>query len=117
MDREDFAQCGAQVLEKIRAIAMADVTDLVTVTDGELQVLSTDGLTPDQKAAIASIERSAGGLRVKFYDKLKALELLGKCLGLFDGAPLPTGQQDTLLREIRESTREVMDTDDLPEVQ
>lgn len=106
-----------QVFEQIRAIATADVTELVSVKDGQLLVADTDKLTPDQRRAISAIEKAPGGIKVKFYDKLKALEILCKCMGLFE--PSPDDGQDTkaLLRAIDHSTKEVIDTHDLPEIQ
>lgn len=90
----------------------------MTVRDGSLDIRSTDELTQAQAAAIASIERGTGGLKVKFYDKLKALELLGKYLGLFESrAAWSDGQDNNLLQAILESTQEEVDTGDLPELQ
>lgn len=106
-----------QVFDQIRAIATADVTELVSVKDGQLLVADTDKLTPDQRRAISAIEKAPGGIKVKFYDKLKALEILCKCMGLFEPSP-DTGQDtDALLRAINDSTKEVIGTDDLPEIQ
>ena len=98
------------ILEELRAIAMARATDFLTVEDGEL--------TPEQTAAIASVERSTGGLKVKFYDKLKALELLGKYLGLFEArGNLTEDRQTNLLQAILEATAKEVDDHDLPELQ
>ena len=109
---------GNAILQELTAIAMARATDFLTVRDGSLDIRSTDDLTEAQSAAIASIERSAGGLKVKFYDKLKALELLGKYLGLFEcRAAWSDGQDNNLLQAIIESTQEEVDTGDLPELQ
>lgn len=106
------------ILQELRAIAMARATDYMTVRDGALEIRCTDALSPEQAAAIASIERSTGGLKLKFYDKLKALELLGKYLGLFETRQSwPDGQQTNLLEAIVAATREEVDTHDLPELQ
>ena len=106
------------ILQELYAIAMARATDYMTVRDGALEIRSTDELTPGQAAAIASMERSTGGLKLKFYDKLKALELLGKYLGLFEAhESAPEGQQTNLLQAILEATRQEVQTDDLPELQ
>ena len=106
-----------QVLGEIAAIAMARATDLVEVEDGQLVVRSTHKLTDHQAAAICSIEKSSGCLKVKFYDKLKALELLGKHFGLFENKAPQTDSGNDLLQAIVDSTKEVIDTHDLPELQ
>lgn len=109
---------GNAILQELRAIAMARATDFMAVRDGALDIRSTDELTPEQAAAIASIERSTGGLKLKFYDKLKALELLGKYLGLFEARQSwLDGQENNLLQAIIESTAKEVGTDDLPELQ
>lgn len=117
MKTTDFDTNAREVLDQIRAIAMADVTGVLTVRDGALTIRATAELSAEQRAAIASIEKGTGGLKVKFYDKLKALELLGKCLGLFDRPALPDAGENDLLQAIDRSTREVIHTYDLPEVQ
>lgn len=107
-----------QLLGELRAIAMARATDFLTVRDGALEIRSTSELTPEQCAAIASVERSTGGLKVKFYDKLKALELLGKYMGLFENrAAWQSEQENNLLEILLRGTAEEVDIHDLPELQ
>ena len=93
-----------EILCQLRAIALADVTKLVTVKDGSYQVEDTTALAEDMRWAIASVEKSTGGIKVKFYDKLKALELLGKYLGLFDGTAESAGEESPLLAAILRTT-------------
>ena len=106
-----------EVLAQIRAIAMADATELTQVENGELVIRSTAEISPELRCAISSVEKSAGSLKIKFYDKLKALELLGKILGLFDRQGVDTANDRDLLAEILQSTKEVIPTDDVPEIQ
>ena len=106
-----------ELLWQLGAIATADTTSLVQVAGGELVVGDTGSLTAEQRAAICSVEKSAGSIKVKFYDKLKALELLGKYLGLFDRSAPPEAQDSSLLQAVLTATKEVIDTNDLPEVQ
>ena len=40
-------------------------------------------LKKEHKSIISSINQTASGVSISFYDKLKALELLGKYLGIF----------------------------------
>ena len=98
------------ILYQLRAIAMADTTALVQVRDGALEIRSTAELPKQLRCAIASIEKSAGGIKVKFYDKLKALELLGKYLGLFEGGSAPA-EDNALLEAILRSTGEVTESE------
>ena len=53
-----------------------------------------------------------------YYDKLKALELLGKYLGLFEArGNLTEDRQTNLLQAILEATAKEVDVRDLPELQ
>ena len=91
------------LLKELWAIALARATDLLQVKDGTLEIRDTGELTKDQAAAIASLEKGPNGVKVKFYDKLKALELLGKHLGVFEGKS-EDARQDNLLEAILEAT-------------
>ena len=104
-----------RLLFQLRAIATTDVTDLIGVEGGQLTVTDTEQLTPAQKAAIASIEKSTGGIKIKLYDKLKALELLCKLMGL--GEASLAAPDTSLLEAILRSTGEEIDTHDLQELQ
>lgn len=57
-----------------------------------VELTDTDELTPSKKAAIASIKNTRHGITVESYDKMKALELIGKTIGLFkDKVEVSTG--------------------------
>jgi len=104
------------VLEELAAIGFARATDCLQIKNGSLELADTDALPSHLQAAIASVERSSGGLKVKFYDKLKALELLGKLLGMFEGG-MPEQQENNLLEAIVGASREEVATHDIPELQ
>lgn len=73
-----------RVLAELAAIAFSDRTELAKVNSiGVVEFTPTDDLPDDVKKVIAGIEEGKYGTKVTSYDKVKALELLGKHLGLF----------------------------------
>ena len=107
---------GQRVLEELSSIAFAQATDYLQVEDGVLTIRNSEDLSKRHRAAIASMEKTTTGVKVKFYDKLKALELLGKAMGLFDGGAAEQ-EENNLLEAILLATGKEVDTADLPEVQ
>ena len=73
-------------------------------------------MDPEKLAAIAGIKEGKHGIEVSSYDKVRALELLGKHLGLFDGKGNQNIYRENNLLHAIQSTEEI-DTDDLPEVE
>lgn len=68
--------------------AFARVVTLQEGQDGEpptqvVELTDTAELSEDQRAALAGVETTKSGIKVATYDKLKALELLGRHLGMF----------------------------------
>ena len=107
-----------RVAQELAAIGFARATDCLSIEDNALVLKSSGELTPEVGAAISSIERSSGGVKVKFYDKLKALELLGRHLGMFDGLQdRGEREQNNLLEAILAATDKEVVTDDIPELQ
>ena len=49
-----------------------------------VRLTPTEELPPEKRAAVASVKKGRDGMEIKTYDKLRALELLGKHLGMFD---------------------------------
>ena len=75
------------VLKELAKIGFAEVTDFVTIeSDGtykSVKVKTTDDMPRDKLGAIAGIKEGANGIEVKLNDKGKALELIGRHLGMF----------------------------------
>ena len=86
------------VLKELASIAFADSTDyakikhktVVNDVTGEkeevtyVEFTDTDDLSEEQKKAISTIKYTRNGIAVETHNKLKALELLGKHLGMFE---------------------------------
>lgn len=85
------------VVKQLMAIAFSDIRDVVSWGDaGEIEMVPSDELTRDAAAALREVrsttstvifhdgqERSTVYKAVKQHDKMRALELLGKHLGMF----------------------------------
>ena len=72
-----------RVLEELAAIAFARATDYAEVKQDRVIIKDTADLTEDQIKAIAGIKEGKFGIELKLNDKEKALELLGRHLGMF----------------------------------
>jgi len=105
------------ILNELVAIGFARVTNYLFVEEGQICVKPGEQLTDREAAAICSLEKTAGGMKVKFYDKMKALELLGKEVGLFGGGGGNTDDGPGLMAAVLSSTKEEIDTDDIYELQ
>ena len=72
-----------RVLEELAAIAFARAADFAEVKDGFVIIKDTAGLSEQQIKAMAGIKEGKFGVELKLNDKEKALELLGRHLGMF----------------------------------
>lgn len=88
-----------RVIQELASIAFAKVTDYVGIrSNGTTSIVvmkSTDDLTDDQVRAIAGIKEGANGIEIKLNDKEKALELLGRHLGMFKDKVDVSGKVET----------------------
>lgn len=73
------------VLNELAAIGFSKATDYVRIQDGIVLIHDTEDLTDAQKSAIASIEDGKYGVKIRFHDKIRALEKIGDHLGMFTG--------------------------------
>lgn len=71
------------VLQELAKIGFANVTDFVTIEGGCVKVKATNQMPRDKLGVIAGIKEGANGIEVKLNDKEKALELIGRHLGMF----------------------------------
>lgn len=73
------------VFRELVTIARANISDYSEWTEKGIRVKNSDELTPDQLKAISEIveKDKDGNIKIKLYDKLRALELLGKIYAMF----------------------------------
>lgn len=64
-------------------MAQADVTEALNIVGPIIMVKDVSEIPQHLRNCIQSIKTTSNGVEVKFYDKHKALENLGKCLGMF----------------------------------
>ena len=72
-----------RVLQELAAIAFAKATDYAEIKNECVRIKYTAELDEQQVRALAGIEEGKFGIKVKLNDKEKALELLGRHLGMF----------------------------------
>ena len=79
----------ATIIEKDAMVEVNGVTVPLEDADGNpikyrtVEPVLTENLTEDQKRALAVIKKGRDGFEIKPYDKVRALELLGKHLGMW----------------------------------
>lgn len=74
-----------KVLQELASIAFANGADFAAINnDGSVEIKPTSQISPDKLAAIAGMKNNQFGVEIKLHDKVKALEMLCKYLGLFE---------------------------------
>ena len=78
-----------------------------------LELTNTKDLTNQQKSAIAGIKQTANGIEIKTNDKVKALELLGRHLGIFnDKLDLNVKEKEEKKNAISDILNQMQNVDD-----
>lgn len=94
-----------RVLQELAAIGFAKGTDYASIDDaGRVRLRPTNDLSQTQKAAVLGIKETQTGVEVRLADKVRALELLGRHLGLFDrdSNTDANGQLEKLLQGVKQ---------------
>jgi len=97
-----------KVLRELAAIGFYDISDFAKVLKNRVVLQDTDDIPPEKRAAIAGIKETQAGVEIKMGDKLRALELIGKHLGLFGDKttrPQDDAESDNLFEAISEAVK------------
>ena len=105
------------VLAELGKIGFADLSQVVAAGSGTVTFEALQALPPEVLGAVAALEKTTAGVKLKFYDKLRALELLGKAVGAFDIQSESDPQGSDLLRALLEATGREVATDGIQELQ
>lgn len=72
-----------KVVLELAKIAFLDLNTIVSVENGKVVCKNSAELTEEQRSAISEISQTKESIKVKAHDKLGALEMLGRHLGMF----------------------------------
>lgn len=95
-----------RVLLEIARVAFADISDVLDVD----KLCIREGLPRDRTAAVASVTIGKGKnpkIEVRMADKMKAIELIGRRLGLFDGKAAGDADMESMLAQIAKAVGEI----------
>ncbi|SFL00300.1 phage terminase small subunit [Porphyromonadaceae bacterium KH3CP3RA] len=70
-----------EAIKELSAIVRSRVTDVFSAKGMTVRIKSIEELPDEVVACISSIKKIKGGIEVKFYDKIAAIDRLSKMLG------------------------------------
>lgn len=103
----DFARVVTKEREKLIQDPESGELKSCIVVEQFVELKDTEQVEDNKKAAISGIKQSKFGIEVNTCDKVKALELLGKHLGIFTDkidikADVQTDKLNSILEQLRE---------------
>jgi phage terminase small subunit len=107
LNAEKFQLKKDRWMAELMAIAFSDHGDVSSWDDDRVNLVSSEDMEPEARRSIQQTESQASefgrSVRIKQYDKIKALELLGKSAGFLDGStakPDRTALKEKLLQSL-----------------
>lgn len=111
-----------RVVKELAKIAFGDPRNVMSWGPGGVTLKASAELTDDEAALVSEVSETTtergGSLKLKTNDKLKALELLGRHLGMFrdkvevtgkDGGPIQTKSADLDLSSLSDEELEALE--------
>ena len=93
-----------RVLQEISRIAFSDIRQVIKWTSNAVTLKSSDELDDDDAAMVSEVSQTTtatgGTLKIKVHDKMKALELAGRHLGLWEKSEAGESSLAEVLRDI-----------------
>lgn len=87
------------IADELRAIAFSKSTDSMQWTEDDVTFIPSNKISPEEASAISEVTvrrgKEGNTLGVRKHDKLKALELLGRQIGMFKDAVKDGTNDDT----------------------
>lgn len=87
------------IADELRAIAFSKSTDSMQWTEDDVTFIPSNKISPEEASAISEVTvrrgKEGNTLGVRKHDKLKALELLGRHIGMFKDAAKDGTNDDT----------------------
>lgn len=86
----------SEVVNELRKIGFTDITQVVEWSNNSITIKNSADIPPEVRACIAEISETQGKfgstIKVKFHNKVAALELLGRYLAMFTDKHEHTGK-------------------------
>lgn len=103
-DNEELTR---RVMGEFAKIAFIDTTELLDVQGPIVFLRRFEDLPVHFRSAIKSVANTSNGIKVEFHDKVKALESLAKCMGLFVDVQKNVGESyETLVQKLAREENE-----------
>lgn len=97
------------VLRELAAVGFASASDFAVVRNGSVVIRDTSEVDREKLPAVAGYKESKYGLEVKLHDKIRALELIGRHIGMFSGKDSDgdaLDRLDAILRAVQDEAQQ-----------
>ena len=83
-----------RTVRELANICFSNITDFLEVKKNSVELKDWNHLSKDQTACIESVNLTKDGFRLKLFNKITAIEMLGKHLNMFNQEPKDIEEPD-----------------------